>query len=359
MATCQYRFAQFMVDAAERRLWHDGLAVEVNARYLDALLLLVREPGVLISKERFFAEVWGGVPVTDEALTQCVRTLRRQLGDSATAPRFIETVPKHGYRFIAQVRHGTEVLDPVSPAAIAQESTHSAIQPLTTAWTQRLLFVATATLGGAAAGLVGGLCYGFLAAQSMEGGAGALSVVLVLMSVCLTVALLGAVGVSAGIALSNSLPLHAGLRSVLGGAVGGLLVGGFVKLLGLDALQLFIGQGPRDLTGASEGLLLGAAVGLSVWWSRYVSPQLKRQLSIAALCGATAAMLIVLLGGRLMGGSLALITANYPDAQLRLLMFAEGMWAPYVSAALEGALFCTFIVGALTWISAPQERRRA
>src|SRR6185503_19790630 len=56
-----------------------------------------------ISKDRFLDEVWRGVPVTDEALTQCIKTLRRQLGDDAARPRFIETVPKHGYRFVAPV----------------------------------------------------------------------------------------------------------------------------------------------------------------------------------------------------------------------------------------------------------------
>ena len=79
------------------------MPVELNARYLDALALLVREQGRLVSKDRFLDEVWRGVPVTDEALTQCIKTLRRQLGDDAVSPRFIETVPKHGYRFIAPV----------------------------------------------------------------------------------------------------------------------------------------------------------------------------------------------------------------------------------------------------------------
>ena len=55
--------------------------VELNARYFDALALLVREAGKLVSKDRFLDEVWRGVPVTDEALTQCIKTLRRQLGD--------------------------------------------------------------------------------------------------------------------------------------------------------------------------------------------------------------------------------------------------------------------------------------
>jgi len=104
-----FRFERFVLDPDDRRLRRDDVPVELNARYLDALALLVREGGKLVSKDRFLDEVWRGVPVTDEALTQCIRTLRRQLGDDAGRPRFIETVPKHGYRFIAPVeRDGDE-----------------------------------------------------------------------------------------------------------------------------------------------------------------------------------------------------------------------------------------------------------
>src|SRR6476619_2986738 len=106
MADGCYRFEDFALDAGDRRLRRGDAAVELNARYLDALALLVRERGRLVTKERFLDEVWRGVPVTDEALTQCIRTLRRQLGDDAARPRFIETVPKHGYRFIAPVETG-------------------------------------------------------------------------------------------------------------------------------------------------------------------------------------------------------------------------------------------------------------
>src|SRR6185503_2287777 len=98
-----FRFERFSFDPRDRRLRRDGAPVELNARYLDALALLLREAGRLVSKDRFLKEVWRGVPVTDEALTQCIRTLRRQLGDEAARPRFIETIPKHGYRFIAPV----------------------------------------------------------------------------------------------------------------------------------------------------------------------------------------------------------------------------------------------------------------
>src|SRR5918993_162015 len=122
-----FRFGRFQLDPDDRLLRSDDGPVELNARYLDALTLLVREAGRLVSKDRFLDEVWSGVPVTDEALTQCIKTLRRQLGDDAARPRFIETVPKHGYRFIAPVEPlgaGAEVA-PVARAAPAVAAAHS------------------------------------------------------------------------------------------------------------------------------------------------------------------------------------------------------------------------------------------
>ncbi|MDQ3139423.1 MAG: transcriptional regulator, partial [Pseudomonadota bacterium] len=103
MESGRFRFERFALDSRDRQLLRDDVPVDLNARYFDALDLLVRNAGKLVSKDRFLEEVWRGVPVTDEALTQCIKTLRRQLGDDAARPRFIETVPKHGYRFIAPV----------------------------------------------------------------------------------------------------------------------------------------------------------------------------------------------------------------------------------------------------------------
>ena len=81
-----FAFDGFTLDPADRRLRQgDGAPVELSARYLDALALLVGEAGRLVPKQRFMDEVWRGVPVTDEALTQCIKTLRRQLGDDAAA----------------------------------------------------------------------------------------------------------------------------------------------------------------------------------------------------------------------------------------------------------------------------------
>ena len=69
MAPGCFRFEEFLLDHHNRELRRDGAAVELNGRYLDALALLVREGGRLVSKDRFLDEVWRGVPVTDEALT--------------------------------------------------------------------------------------------------------------------------------------------------------------------------------------------------------------------------------------------------------------------------------------------------
>src|SRR5687767_11071819 len=188
MTAASYRFERFTLDPANRRLMRDGLSVEINARYLDALALLVREGGNLVSKDRFLEDVWRGVPVTDEALTQCIKALRRQLGDDAARPRFIETVPKHGYRFIAPVeRDGDE---PAPPAAGRVGDAPSAAARHR--WRQFQLLAAAGTAGGGVAGLVGGLFYGFAgASQPLQPGMGAASVLLVLVCLTLLVALIG------------------------------------------------------------------------------------------------------------------------------------------------------------------------
>ena len=98
-----YRFDNFYLDAGNRRLLRDGLPVALNSKYLDVLLLLVSRCGQLVEKASIFEEIWSGVFVTDAALTQCIKDIRKQLGDDAANPRYIKTVPKHGYVFIGEV----------------------------------------------------------------------------------------------------------------------------------------------------------------------------------------------------------------------------------------------------------------
>jgi hypothetical protein len=284
-------------------------------------------------------EVWRGVPVTDEALTQCIRTLRRQLGDDAARPRFIETVPKHGYRFIAPVRAADE-------GAPVQADTPRD-------WRRFLLLGGAGTLGAGIAGAIGGLFYGF-AAASQQSGTGGVSALLVLLWVTMLVALVGGAGVAFGIAAAGLVSGRLWHWSLFGGALGGLVVGGIVKLLGLDAFNLLLGQSPGNITGAAEGVALGGAVGLGGWLAARIARSVRRRIAVAALTGAAAGALIPLLGGRLFGGSLDLLAHRMPGARLRLdsvgTLFGEAGFGPTaqcVTGALEGALFAGCIVGAM------------
>jgi DNA-binding winged helix-turn-helix (wHTH) protein len=98
--TAGYRFDNFYLDRANRQLWRDGKLLALNSKYFDVLLLLLSRSGQLVEKARIFEEIWSDVFVTDAALTQCIKDIRRQLGDDAANPRYIKTVPKHGYIFI-------------------------------------------------------------------------------------------------------------------------------------------------------------------------------------------------------------------------------------------------------------------
>src|SRR5205814_10689793 len=103
-----YRFDDFHLDAGNRHLSRNGESVALNSKYFDVLLLLVSRSGQLVEKQQIFEEVWDGVFVTDAALTQCIKDIRRQLGDDASSPRYIKTVPKHGYVFIGTVIEGVD-----------------------------------------------------------------------------------------------------------------------------------------------------------------------------------------------------------------------------------------------------------
>jgi hypothetical protein len=178
---------------------------------------------------------------------------------------------------------------------------------------------------------------------------------LVVVAVTLVVGAIGAAGVSFGIAIAGLAAAPARQWTIIGGALGGLLTGAGVKLLGLDAFALLIGHAPGGITGAGEGVVLGAAVGLGAWLAGAgTAPgSLRRGFAISALAGGAAGAAITLLGGRLMAGSLDLLARSFPESRLRLdpigALFGEQGFGPVsqvVTGALEGALFGGCVVGA-------------
>jgi DNA-binding winged helix-turn-helix (wHTH) protein len=121
-----YRFDDFHLDASNRQLSRNGEPVALNSKYFDVLLLLVSRSGQLVEKHRIFEEVWDGVFVTDAALTQCIKDIRKQLGDDASNPRYIKTVPKHGYLFIGNAVEADEGGTPGSYAVTPRASSDDA-----------------------------------------------------------------------------------------------------------------------------------------------------------------------------------------------------------------------------------------
>jgi DNA-binding winged helix-turn-helix (wHTH) protein len=294
-------FAAFQLDPDDRRLSREGMTVELSARYLDVLILLVKARGALVTKNRFMDEVWRGVPVTDEALTQAIRTLRRTLGDSAIAPRFIQTLPKHGYRFIAPI--SAVELEPVDRSLPDGPD--------------RQQFVRQSLAGAGGAALAGGLIgllYGFVGIGQTHsndaGGGGAFSLLLVLMLASLVSAAVAGAGIAAGIALSRFLNQQRRQWTVASGALGGLITGAFANVIGSDAFRLLFGQ-RVEIAGATEGVILGSAVGLAVSqrnrWPRHI-------WAIAAGLGASAGLGITLLGGQMMAGSLQALVTAFPSS---------------------------------------------
>ena len=350
MANGSFRFECYDLDPGNRRLSHNGVPLELNGRYLDALTLLVHKAGQLVSKDHFMEEVWRGVPVTDEALTQCIRTLRRLLADDAARPRFIETVPKYSYRFIAPVE---QVLGPA--ASIEARSFEQSAAAF--GWRDVFALGGAGTVGAAMAGGVGGIFYGSVGASGDLSGTGGASVFLVMLWLTIVAATVGGAGVSFGIAAAGF--ARTPICRIAGGAAGGFFVGGIAKLLGIDAFNLLLGRSPAGITGAFEGLFLGGAVGTGSWLaSRHVASNvLRRKAGIAALAGGAGAGLAVLLGGRLMGGSLDLLATTFPSSRLRLdrlgHSFGEshfGQAAQYTTGLMEGALFGACGVGAMSMV---------
>jgi DNA-binding winged helix-turn-helix (wHTH) protein len=81
-------------------LLRNGHEQPLIPRYFDLLVFLIERRGEAVHRRDIFDRVWGDVIVSDSALSQAVRTIRRVLGDESKEPRFVRTVPRHGYRFV-------------------------------------------------------------------------------------------------------------------------------------------------------------------------------------------------------------------------------------------------------------------
>jgi non-specific serine/threonine protein kinase len=103
-----YEFGRFRIDADERLLFSDGARQKLTSKAFDTLIALIENQGRLLSKEELMSRVWPDSFVEDNNLAQCISLLRRTLGENPEGHNYIETVPRHGYRFNAEVRALTD-----------------------------------------------------------------------------------------------------------------------------------------------------------------------------------------------------------------------------------------------------------
>jgi pimeloyl-ACP methyl ester carboxylesterase/DNA-binding winged helix-turn-helix (wHTH) protein len=103
-----YDFENFRLEVRERRLLRAGRPVPLTAKVFETLLAMVERPGRLLTKDELMLRIWPDTVVEENNLNHNISVLRRALGEAPDGRRFIETVPRVGYRFLAGVRRAGE-----------------------------------------------------------------------------------------------------------------------------------------------------------------------------------------------------------------------------------------------------------
>src|SRR5258705_6842403 len=102
------RFGAFDVDLRSGQLYKHGIRLKLQDQPFQVLALLLQHPGDLVTREDLRQKLWPADCFVDfdTGLNNAIKKLRDALGDSAEEPRYIETLPRRGYRFIAPVENG-------------------------------------------------------------------------------------------------------------------------------------------------------------------------------------------------------------------------------------------------------------
>lgn len=453
----RYRFAGFVLSPRQRALWRDGVPVALIPKYFDLLHLLVRRRHEAVSKQVIFTEVWTDVIVSDGALSQAIRIVRRTLDDDAREPRFIRTVPRHGYQFVwGALEEEADDGPPVGqqPDAAATTAVETAREPAPSTvdtLVEELVRLAAAgpvsrddardvaerlhTLDTASAlarlatrphharalalmrdsrwhvpgagavplagpqGVAAGLelirlrlsDMGRTVASRWAGAAGAGAIGGAWAGVCGGVALLlvpastarpesivalgtvgfaagaiGAAGIGAGLAAAEVLARsRRRLALTLCGAAAGAIVGALAYLLLRSLLDTFLGLELVTGGGAIEGLVLGAAAGLSYALATplppgggVAAPAGRRRLRVMSVVGlgcALGAMVLGAAGLPLVGGYVHAVAQAASDGELLLAplgrLIGEPGFGPITQTllgAFEGAVFGAALAYGLT-----------
>src|SRR5262245_41735051 len=124
-----YRFGPFVLNLDRGCLQKAGADLALRPKSFDVLRYLVERAGRLVSKDEVVGAVWPDVTVSDDALTQCVRDIRKVLGDDGE--QFIRTVQRRGYIFVAETVPLAAAAPPATAAVPAAKASASLVTDAT------------------------------------------------------------------------------------------------------------------------------------------------------------------------------------------------------------------------------------
>ena len=132
LASPRYAFGDFVLERSQQEVRRrDGSALNLSPRLFNALLLFVEHAGELLDKDALMRALWPGLVVDENSLSQVVSGLRRALADDPVASRYIQTVPRRGFRFIATVTAlpGPTATSTTRPMPTAESLQRDSISP--------------------------------------------------------------------------------------------------------------------------------------------------------------------------------------------------------------------------------------
>ena len=355
----RYHFDEFVLSPRQRLLLRGGAEQPLIPRYFDLLVFLVERRHEAVHRQDIFERVWSDAVVSDSALSQAIRTIRRVLDDDPKEPRFIRTVSRHGYRFVFPDVREEEDVDveagtnggaatlPVAADVTALRAAPIEEQPAVRApVAQRAAGWAEAAAGGAGAGLVAGMLGGLLLALAPDGTA-SFAVVPALALIGAGCGAVGGAGVGAGLSAAGARRSSQRWRLALGALIGGAAVGTAAQWLGRWSLAALVGV-RLDIGGTLEGIVIGAAAGIgyaAATGPTDEAPRLRVAVLMAVCCGL-AALLLTSLGRPLVGGTIHAIATGLDGSQAALTplgrLLNEPDFGPLSSAIIgtfEGLLF--------------------
>ena len=109
-----FSFGPFRIDLVKGTLWRGPEQLPLKPKSFSVLRSLLETPQQLVTKEELLNAHWGDVAVGEAVLKTCISEIRQALGESASQPEFIETLPRQGYRILAKLTPMTQTVGPTA-----------------------------------------------------------------------------------------------------------------------------------------------------------------------------------------------------------------------------------------------------